>query len=323
MILIAGLSPAWQQILTFDELSIGGVNRAAAAHWCASGKVLNVGRAVAALEGHAHVLSTRGGITGAALREEFVSEAIPATWIETGQSTRVCTTIIDQSRRPPQITELVENAAPVTPSELATFEEQYALLVTTADLVVLTGSLPKISGAGPPIDLYARLLAQGPPAVLDVRGPELIAALAHQPLLVKPNRQELEVTVGRSLRTTDDLIAAMRELVEAGAQWVLTTDGGGPAYLTNGQAIWRMTPPSSDVVNPIGCGDCLAAGIAVFLDAEEVKATAGSRQTPDVVLATRFGMAASAVNLVDLLPARLTLEAAERKLQDVTSDRIA
>jgi fructose-1-phosphate kinase PfkB-like protein len=115
----------------------------------------------------------------------------------------------------------------------------------------------------------------------------------------------------------------MQELVDAGAQWVLTTDGGNPVYLTNGEATWRLTPPSSDVVNPIGCGDCLAAGIAVFLDADAVKATTGSRQVPDVVLATRFGMAASAVNLVDLLPARLTLEAAERKLHDVTSDRIA
>ena len=323
MILTAGLSPAWQQILTFDALSIGDVNRAAESHWCASGKVLNVGRAVATLGGRTHVLCTQGGVSGTAMREEFVEDAIPTTWVETGQSSRVCTTIIDRSRRPPEITELVENAAPITPLELAAFEEQYARLAATADLVVLTGSLPEVTGSGAPVDLYARLSAEGPPTILDVRGPELVAALAHRPLLVKPNRQELEATVDRSLSTADDLIAAMRELIEAGARWVLTTDGRNPVYLTNGDDVWRLTPPWMDVVNPIGCGDCLAAGIAVFLDAEEVKATVGSRQTPDVVLAARFGMAASAVNLADLMPARLTLEAAERRLQDVTSDRLA
>ena len=39
MIVAAGLTPAWQQILRFDALRLGEVNRAVEAHWCASGKV--------------------------------------------------------------------------------------------------------------------------------------------------------------------------------------------------------------------------------------------------------------------------------------------
>ncbi len=46
MILAAGLSPAWQQIVVLDALSVGEVNRAREVHWCASGKVLNVGLAL-------------------------------------------------------------------------------------------------------------------------------------------------------------------------------------------------------------------------------------------------------------------------------------
>ena len=38
MILAAGLSPAWQQILVFDRFRPGGVNRAANARLCARGK---------------------------------------------------------------------------------------------------------------------------------------------------------------------------------------------------------------------------------------------------------------------------------------------
>ena len=43
MILSAGLTPAWQQILVFDGFRYGEVNRAAEAVWCASGKVFNAG----------------------------------------------------------------------------------------------------------------------------------------------------------------------------------------------------------------------------------------------------------------------------------------
>jgi len=41
VILVAGLTPAWQQILRFDDFRPGEVNRASEVQWCCSGKVLN------------------------------------------------------------------------------------------------------------------------------------------------------------------------------------------------------------------------------------------------------------------------------------------
>ena len=46
MILAAGLTPAWQQILSFRRFIPGEVNRAEQSIWCGSGKVLNVGCAL-------------------------------------------------------------------------------------------------------------------------------------------------------------------------------------------------------------------------------------------------------------------------------------
>src|SRR4030042_1085567 len=43
MILSAGLTPAWQQILEFSSFRYGEVNRAIAVHWLAQGKALNAG----------------------------------------------------------------------------------------------------------------------------------------------------------------------------------------------------------------------------------------------------------------------------------------
>jgi tagatose 6-phosphate kinase len=311
MILSAGLSPAWQQILTFDAIRVGHVNRATSAWWCASGKVLNVARAVQSLAGDGHTLCTLGGLSGEAIGAEFAADGIRATWIGTQTSTRVCTTLIDRSQTPPQVTELVENALPVTADELAAFEQAWHEQSADADLAVLTGSLPPVDDLGRPTALWSRLLADGPPAILDIRGAELLAALPHHPLLIKPNREELAATVGRPLEDQSDVITAMRELNAAGAEWVLVTDGARPALLSSSDELWRMMPPTRAVVNSIGCGDCVAAGIAVALEAGET-----------VVDAVRFGMAASVVNLGQLLPARVSLEQVEQTVQDVTVDEV-
>ena len=47
---------------------------------------------------------------------------------------------------------------------------------------------------------------------------------------------------------------------------MLVTDGGEPAWLTSVDETWKVGPPGGvELVNPIGCGDSVAAGIAVGL----------------------------------------------------------
>jgi fructose-1-phosphate kinase PfkB-like protein len=87
----------------------------------------------------------------------------------------------------------------------------------------------------------------------------------------------------------------MRELNAAGAQWALVTDGGRAAWLTSADASYRLLPLEVDaVVNPIGCGDALAAGVAWALQ----RGTA-------VTAAARIGVAAAADRLRELRPGRL------------------
>jgi 1-phosphofructokinase family hexose kinase len=257
VILAAGLSPVWQQVLLFDAFTPGAVNRAREAHWCASGKVLNAARALAALGAPCKALAPVGGTTGNEIRQDFARLGIAARWVQTATPTRVCTTILDLARHP--ATELVPNAGPLTDSERAAFVEAYTHEAAGAAVVVLIGSLP----VGTPAGLYRDLLARTPGrAVLDARGPELLEALAARPFLVKPNRGELGQTLGRDLPDDRNLFGAMEELTGRGAGWVLVTDGGRPAHAGSAGRLYRLTPPAREVVNPIGCGDCMAAGIA-------------------------------------------------------------
>jgi fructose-1-phosphate kinase PfkB-like protein len=156
---------------------------------------------------------------------------------------------------------------------------------------VLIGSLPE----GTPSDYYRRLLEATPcPAVLDARGPELLSALAVRPFCVKPNREELARTVGRSLDSPAELHAAMRELNERGAEWVVVTDGPHFVWASNSERLLKVEPPSVSVVNPIASGDCLAAGLAW-----------GIAEGLNVADALRRGVAAASENCRTLLPGRL------------------
>lgn len=288
MILAAGLTPAWQQIVSLPALLRGEVNRAADVHWCASGKVLNVGLAAQQLGGAVRVLAPVGGPHGTAIQQACAATKLATEWILTGTPTRVCTTVIENAGTPPLVTELVENAASMESTTLAAFASAYARAVADADTVVLSGSLP----TGTPRDFYRDLLrVTGSRAILDVRGEELHLALAERPFLVKPNIEELSQTVGRELPTEADVFSAIDELHAAGAQQVVITQGSGPVLASDGTRRFRALPPRVDVKNPIGCGDSFAAGLAV-----------AASDNADFPEALRSGIAAASANAEQLLP---------------------
>lgn len=305
MIFSAGLSPAWQEILIFDRLRLGEVNRAVESHWSASGKVLNAARAVSRLCGPGglpnRALTVMGGPAGEAMAAALAAEGLDVRRVRSATPSRVCTTVIDRSGG--SITELVENAAPIRPAELEEFRRTFLEEATEAGTVVLTGSLP----AGAPADYYRSLLSSTrAPAILDVRGPELLSALELRPYLVKPNREEVAKTTGKPIQSEEDLRAAMLELARRGARWVLVSQGRDAVWAYGEGKFHRFRPPRVEAVNPIGSGDCLAAGIAV--------ATARGQAPLEAI---RFGIACAAENAAVLLPADVDRARVEARRAEV------
>jgi tagatose 6-phosphate kinase len=290
MILTAGLTPAWQQIMIFRNFRYGEVNRACEVHWHAQGKSLNAAIAAHHLGGPSLTLATVGGPPLAQIDREMTELGVPRRWIVTESATRVCTTILDRATG--EMTELVENGKPLKPDELDAFRRAYAEEAAKAKVAVISGSLPE----GTPNSYYRELLERTPcPAVLDFRGEGLLAALDLKPLVVKPNREELAQTVGKALNDDRQLLGAMRSLNRRGAQWVVVTQGGEPVWVTSMSEAYRLHPlPVDEVVNPIGSGDALAAGIAWAI-----------RDGRSVIDAVRLGMAAAAENLRRLETGRL------------------
>ena len=137
MIVAAGLTPAWQHILRFERLRLGEVNRAAEAHWCASGKVFNVGIALAHLGAECYAISPLGADVAERVRAEFASFGLQACLIPQDGPTRVCTTLLDDTTG--AVTELVENARPLDPDFLEHIRQEFAPYALAAKVVVLSG----------------------------------------------------------------------------------------------------------------------------------------------------------------------------------------
>ena len=142
MILAAGLSPAWQQILVFDRFKRGEVNRAVETCACASGKVINVGIALASLGAESRTLSVLGGRSGDLIESEMAALGVSSRWINDPATTRTCTTIIERSTG--ETTELVENAAMIQARSCEAFFDAMREESIRADWVILSGSLPPI-----------------------------------------------------------------------------------------------------------------------------------------------------------------------------------
>ena len=307
MILSAGLTPAWQQILVFEALHLGEVNRAREAIWCSSGKVFNAGIGVQHLGGPSLTLAPVGGPHVSQIAAEFRSLGVPYRWIETRAATRICTTLVDRASG--AITELVENGRPLAADELEAYLAAYAEQAARADVVVLIGSLPQ----GTPDSYYRQLLQCTPcPAVLDFRGDGLLSVLDLRPYVVKPNRSELAQTLGRPLDDDGSLVAAMRTLNDRGAQWVVVTQGAAAVWVTSAQAVYRLQPPLvRDLVNPIACGDAMSAALAW--------ATRAGHEPLDAV---RLSLAAAAQNARQLLPCRLDPHTLQAQAAEVRVERL-
>ena len=109
--------------------------------------------------------------------------------------------------------------------------------------------------------------------MLDISSPQLSDLIAAEPLLIKPNDDELLDIFGLEVSLEDEqtVVDAMAELHKKGVKNVLLTLGGKGAYFSNGKHIWyaRCTVPVK-VLSTVCAGDStLAAFLSMWHDDPE------------------------------------------------------
>lgn len=299
MILTFGTTPAVQRVMEFERLTVDDVNRAKRVTELTAGKAMNAARVARTLGAQVTAISFLGGATGELIKRDMARLGVIIDAMDVPLPTRTCVTLLDHSAG--TTTELVEESAAV---EADAYHHILAALdrhLPNAKVLICSGTLTP----GAPDNLYATAVrkasAAGVQTIIDAKGSPLHHALAQHPTVVKPNLSELSATVGRPLTSEHDLRQAMTELCARGAGWVVVSRGARPVVITNGSEFWTVEIPKVAPLNPIGSGDCLAAGIAVEL----------SRGTalPDAAL---LGVAAAVSNAMTMFAGFIEMNDVER-----------
>jgi tagatose 6-phosphate kinase len=263
LILVVGLSPAWQRTLVFERLVHGKVNRATHVDETASGKGVNVARVASILGADVRLLTVAGGARGGLLRAKLERQRFGTRVVPVKAETRICQTLLGGGGT----TELVEESGALTSVEVRSVRRAFGAEVRKARLVVLTGTVPE----GCSEDFYAQLAAEsqrlGVPVLIDAQKSQLRNALKSRPFLVKINRDELAAATRVNCDRKSAMSRALRRLVREGPQHAVITDGANGVYASDkpGRMVTMWKPPRVKAKNPIGSGDAMMAGIAVGL----------------------------------------------------------
>ncbi len=143
-------------------------------------------------------------------------------------------------------------------------ERRAAQRLPRASWIALCGSLPP----GCSTDIYRRLTQLAHkhkvPVLIDGRGPVFSKALVARPEVVRFNREELELTSGRKLRSAAAIILEMRRIVSRGIELAVCSLGAEGAIAVTRDRGWKFVPPKVRQKSSAGSGDAFTAAILVW-----------------------------------------------------------
>ncbi|SIR96842.1 1-phosphofructokinase family hexose kinase [Microbacterium sp. RURRCA19A] len=266
MIVTATPNPAVDLTLSVRDLDRGGSQSVPPAQRRLGGKAVNVAR-VAAQQGIDVTAVLLGSVP-----DDLRAAGIPGVELVVVRTrTGIRSTYAIAEPETGAVTMLNETGAPRLPREWESFVDAVARARDTASCLVVSGSLPPDADLAHVRALVGGARAAGVPVIADLVGDALWAAAAAGADVVKPNRAELQRTVGY-----DDPEAGARALQHSGAGMVIVSLGeeglivvppaGAPVHAALDRALRG---------NPTGAGDAAVASVAARIDrGEPLDATA-------------------------------------------------
>jgi tagatose 6-phosphate kinase len=261
MILCVTLNPCLDKTLETPAWRPGDNVRGRAMREVVGGKGNNVARALTRLGRQARPVTFLGGPVGtyceALLRRD---DGLDPLITPTEASTRIILTVRGDSTEP---TAFFDPDPSITPGEATELLHRVegALTAGGVEAVTLSGSSPSPSTHELYSELIAMARARRVPAFLDTYGPPLDAIWGFWPEAMQLNRREAGLHLHAAKPTDAELLGLLRHWSSHGVRTAVVTDGPGPVLaILDGQS-YRAFPAEVDVVNPIGSGDCLLAGL--------------------------------------------------------------
>ncbi len=259
MILTVCMSPSVDVTVEVDALNIGKMNVVKSKSLSFTGKAINVAIGVSRLGYEAKTTGFMYRENGASFEAELAQEGVPSAFIWNEGRVRENYKVIDDKS---MLTEINDVGAVVKPEKLNELLSAVKMLSKEANVTVVSGGLPR----GVDVSYYRDILCavdKRSLRIADTEGARLFAALDAGVDLVKPNREELEHSLGRELKDRSDVLAACGELLDRGARTVLLSLGRDGAVITNGTESYYCKSINVAVNSTVGAGDGMVAAAAI------------------------------------------------------------
>jgi 1-phosphofructokinase len=260
MIVTVTLNPAIDKSLMVPHFEVGKTNRGEVGRTDAGGKGINVAKAAKQFGAEVCALGFVAGSNGRFILEALAAGGISADFCNVPGETRVNLKIHDPVYGTE--TELNEPGFQVSPEHLQAMKEKIKIYAPRCEVMIFSGSLPP----GAPPETFAELLtiasALGAKCMLDTAGAALKYGLEAKPLLLKPNRAEVEGLLQVRLRTRRELGEASRKLLAMGAEKVVISMGADGAVAASKQDLFWARPPAVVPRSSVGAGDAMVAALA-------------------------------------------------------------
>ena len=262
MILCVTLNPCLDKTLVTPAWKPGGSVRGRSVREVVGGKGNNVARALKRLGRDARPVTFLGGAAGATCRALLAeADGLEPIVVETKAPTRVILTVATEGTADqtaffdpdPEI-------APAEADELIAKVER-ALAEPGVEALTLSGSSPCSTTHGVYSELISLARARRIPVFLDTYGPALEAIWGFWPTVIQMNRREAALRLGVSEVDDEQVVGLLRDWRRRGVACGIVTDGPDPALVQYGDTLYQAIPPEIPVVNPIGSGDSMLAGL--------------------------------------------------------------
>jgi 1-phosphofructokinase len=253
------LNPAFDLVGRLQRIEVGDVNTVETLGIYPAGKGINVAKVLADLGAKLTVTGFLGEENQGDFSQSFDKNGLTDEFYRINGKTRINVKITETEA---DVTDLNFLGFEISSSDWQKFTVLSQAWESKFDLVAVCGSLPR--GVSPEQfkEWLLSLHDQGLKIVLDTSNAALTEGLKAHPWLVKPNRKELEVLVGRKLDTLNDVIAAAQELRNKGIENVIVSMGEQGSIWVNGESVLVARPPRCEnVVSTVGAGDSMVAGL--------------------------------------------------------------
>jgi 6-phosphofructokinase 2 len=252
------LNPAVDVSYEISQLVADQKSHASSTRYDPGGNGINVGRALRELRIDARNFCVMAGNAGILLERLLKDQLDHVFCARVEGETRINATILQTT--PPAQYE-VTGIGPFVPSVTLAEISRSFLDHCRGGYGVLSGSVPP----GVPDDIYGSMVERvhecGGLAVVDAHGSLLRESVSRHPYLIKPNRYELSLLLGREIPRIEDVAQEARILQKGGVTYVCVSLGEEGAILVGPEGSFLAKSPPVNVKCTVGSGDSMVAGL--------------------------------------------------------------